>query len=197
MSIQSVPNWDGPLYIVHQLYDSKTAHGCSPGCEQSAVNDIFVHLLYGFVRLPEVGPEQHTGYLYTTCTKLGGPALPCTIGVQLPHHSRMLTSWWRTMSSERHFRTPPVRICTAPRSWTGTAHLGYVYTTYTKLRGPGEPSTTSVRRPERSWMFFRPLQTIFSERHFRTPPVRICTVPRIRTRTAQLGCVCVQSTPNL
>ena len=56
--VQTTPNWEGPLYLVHQVYDSQAAHGCSPGHgKQSSVKGIFVYLLYGFVRLPEVGPE--------------------------------------------------------------------------------------------------------------------------------------------
>ena len=130
------------------------------------------------------------GCVYRNYTKLGGLFVPCTPGVRHPDRSRMFTRRWRTMCSERHFGTPLVRICTAPLIRTGTAHLGYVYTTCTKLGGPVEPCTTGVRLPDRSRMFTRPWQTICSERHFRTPPVRICTAPRNQTRTTQLGCVC-------
>ena len=101
----------------------------------------------------------------------------------------MFTRQWSTMCSECYFRTPPVRISTAPRSRTETAHLGYVYTTCTKLGGPVEPCITVVRLQDRSWMFTRPWQTICSERRFRTPPVRICMAPRNGIRTAQLGYV--------
>ena len=142
-------------------------------------------------------PTARLSYLYTTCTKLGGPVGPCTTGVRLPDRSRMFTRPWQPICSERHFRTPPVRICTAPRSRTRTAQLGCVCTNYKKLVGPVVPCTPGVRLPDRSRMFTRPWQTICSERHFCTPPVRICTAPRSRTRTAQLGSVCVESTPNL
>ena len=130
-------------------------------------------------------------------TKLGGPVVPCTPGVQLPDRPRMLTRRWKPICSERHFRTPTVRICTPPLSHTGTAHQGYVYKTCTKLGGPVGLCATGVRLPDRSRMFTSPWQIICSERHFRTPPVRIGAAPQSRTRTAQLGCVCVQSTPNL
>ena len=95
------------------------------------------------------------------------------------------------------FCTPPVPICTSPQSRTRTAHLGCVSTSCTELGGPVAPCTTGVRLPDRSLMFIRPWRTICSERHFRTPAVRICMAPRNQTRTAQLSCVCVQSTPNL
>ena len=101
------------------------------------------------------------------------------------------------MCTERHFRTPPVRICTAPQIRTRTAQLGRVCTIYKKLVGPVVPCTPSVRLTDRSRMFTKAWQTICSESHFRTPPVQIGTAPRNRTRTAHLGCVFVQSTPNL
>ena len=113
--------------------------------------------------------------------------MPCTLGVLLPERSQMFTRPWQTICSERHFGTPPVRICAVPLSWTGTAHFVYVYRTCTKLGGPVVPYTTSVRLPDRSRMFTRPWHTICSERHFCTAPVRICTGPRSRTGTTHLG----------
>ena len=143
--------------------------------------------LYGY---PKSDPNSSIRLcVCTKYTKLGGPVVPCTPGVRLPDRSRMFTRPWQTICSERCFRTPPVRICTAPRSRTETAHLGYVYTTCTKLGGPVEPCTTGVRLPDRSRMFTRPCQTICSERHFRTALVRICSAPRSRTGTAHLGYV--------
>ena len=127
------------------------------------------------------------GCVCTNYKKLVGPVVPWTPSLRLPDRSRMFTRRWRTICSERYFGTPLVRICTDPLVQTGTVHLGYVYTTCTKLGGPVEPCTTGVRLPDRSRMFTRPWQTICSERHFRTPPVRICTAPRSRTRTAHLG----------
>ena len=116
--------------------------------------------------------------------------MSCTPGVRLPDRSPMFTRPWQTICSKRHFRTPPVRICTAPRSRTERAHLGYVYTTCTRLGDPLKPCITGVRLQDRSRMFKRSWQTICSKRQFRTAPIRIFTGPRNRTRTAQLGCVC-------
>ena len=128
-------------------------------------------------------------YVYTTCTKLGGPLEICTTGVRLQDHSRMFTKPCQIICSERHIRTAPVRICTVPRSRTRTAQLGWVCTKYTKLGGPVVPNTPGVRLRERSRMFNTPWQTICSKRHFRTAPVRICTAPRSQFRTSPLKCV--------
>ena len=89
------------------------------------------------------------------------------------------------------FCTTNLQISTGPRSWTRTAHKVYVYTTCTKLGGPVGPCIPGVGIPDRSRMLTRPWQTIYKERHFRAPPARICTAPKSRTRTTQLGCVCV------
>ena len=118
----------------------------------------------------------------TSCTKVGGPIAPCTTGVRLQDNSRMFNRPCQIICSERHFRKPPVRICTALLSRTETAHLSYVYTTCTKLEGPVEPCTTGLRLQDRSRMFTRPCQRICSERQFRTAPVRICKAPRGRTQ---------------
>ena len=128
--------------------------------------------------------RTRTAELRCVCTfykKLVDPVVPCTPGVRHPDRSRMFTRWWRTICTERHFGTPPMRICAAPLSRNRTAHFGYVYTTCTKLGGHVVLCTTGVRLPDRSWMFTRPWQTICSERHFHTPPVRICAAPRSRT----------------
>ena len=122
-------------------------------------------------------------------TKLGGPVVSCTPSVRLPDRSRMFTRLWQKFCSERPFHTPPVRICKAPQNRTQTAHLCYLYTTCTKLGGPVGHCTTSVRLPDRLRMFTRRFSTMCSEWHFRTPPVRISTVPRSRTETAHLGYV--------
>ena len=106
----------------------------------------------------------------------------------------MFTKWWITICSERHFRTPPVRICTTPQSRIRTVHLFYLYTTCTKLGDPVVLCTPDVRLRDHSRKFTRLWQTICSERHFRTSPVRICTAPRSRTRTAQIVCVCTNYT---
>ena len=120
----------------------------------------------------------------TSCTKVGCPVVSSTPGVRHPDRSWMFTRPWQTICSERHYCTVPVWIYTSPQSRTGTAHLGYVYTTCTKLGGPVEPCITGVRLQDLSRMFNRPLQTICSERHFRTVPVWICTAPKTQTRTS-------------
>ena len=91
--------------------------------------------------------------------------------------------------SERHFRTPSVRICTVPQSLSRTAHLGCEYTNCTYLGNPVAHCTPGVRLRDRSRQFTIPWTTTYSERHFRTPSECYRTVPQIRTRTAYIGCV--------
>ena len=120
--------------------------------------------------------RTRTAQLGCVCTnyeKLVGPVVPCTPGVRLPHLSRMFTRQRRTICSKRHFGTHCVRIRAAPLSRNGTAHFGYVYTTCTKLGGSVVPYRTGARLSDRSRMFTRPWQTLCSERHFCTAPVRI------------------------
>ena len=72
--------------------------------------------LYGY---PKSDPNSSIRLcVCTKYTKLGGPVVPCTPGVQLPDHSRMFTRRWRTICSEQHFRKPAVRICRAPQTRT-------------------------------------------------------------------------------
>ena len=132
---------------------------------------------------------MHLGCVYTNYTYLGGPVAHCTPGVRLRDRSQKFTTPWTAIFSERHFRTPAVRICTVPRSSTRTVHLGCVYTNYTYLGGPVAHCTPGVRLRDRTRQFSTPYTVICSERHFRTPAVRICTVPPSRTRTVHLGCV--------
>ena len=113
----------------------------------------------------------------------------CTPGVHLRDPSRQFIGPWRAICCERYFCTTPVWNCTALQIRTRTAHLGFLYTTCTKLEDPVGPCTTGVRLPDRSGVFTRPWQTICSETHFHTHPVRICTAPGSRTRTAHLGYV--------
>ena len=141
--------------------------------------------------------QTRTSQLGCVCrkyTKLGGPVVPCTPGVHLRDPSRQFIGPWRTICCKRHFRTPPVWICMAPRSRTRTSHLISLCTSCTKLGGPVAPCTKGVRPPDRSRMFTRRWRTICSERNIRTPAVRICTAPRSRTPTTQLGCVCTNYT---
>ena len=47
------------MCLVHQVYIFEITDRSSSACgEQSAVKGIFVNLLYGSVRLQEVGPKQ-------------------------------------------------------------------------------------------------------------------------------------------
>ena len=74
--------------------------------------------------------------VYRSCTKLGGPAVPCTPGVRPLYRSSMFTKPWITICSEQHLCTPTVCICTAASSRFRTALVGCVSTNCTKLRGP-------------------------------------------------------------
>ena len=125
----------------------------------------------------------------TNYTYLGGPVAHCTPGVCLRDSSHQFNILWTTIYSKRHFRTPSVRICTVPQSLSQTANLGCEYTNCTYLGNPVAHCTPGVRLRDRSRQFTIPWTTICSERHFRTPSVRTCTVPQIRTRTAHLDCV--------
>ena len=112
---QAVPNCEILLLLVHQLYDHYTTQSCSLGRgEQSAINRIFVHLLYESVQFPKVGLRTVlSGCVYTKGSKLRGPIATCTRGIRLLECFRMFTKPWQTISSEWHFRTPGVRICTS------------------------------------------------------------------------------------
>ena len=127
--------------------------------------------------------------MYTDYTYLGGPVAHCTPGVRLRDRSQKFTTPWTAIFSERRFRPPAVRIRTVPRSSTQTVHLSCVYTNYTYLGDPVSRCTIRVRLRDRSRLFTIPYATICSLRNFRTPAVRICTVPQSSTRTLHLGCV--------
>ena len=118
--------------------------------------------------------------VYRSYTKLGGPVTPCTPGVRPLDRSSKITRPCRTTCSKRHFRTPAVRICTAPQSRTPYSCNRSEYASCTKLGGPVAPCTPGVRPLDRSSMFNRSWRTICCERHFRTPAVRICTAPESR-----------------
>ena len=113
----------------------------------------------------------------------------CTPGVRLRDRSRLFTLPCTRICNERHFCTPAVRFGTVARSLNHTVHLDCQYTNRTKLEGPVVPRTAGVLVRYRLQEFPSPWQTVCSERNFRTPSVRICTVPQIRTRTAHIGCV--------
>ena len=99
---------------------------------------------------------MHLGYVYTNYAYLGGPVAYFTPGVRLRDPSQKFTTPWTAMFSERHFRTPAVRICTVPRSSTRTVHLGCVYTNYAYVGGPVANCTTGVRIRDHSRQFIMP-----------------------------------------
>ena len=55
LNTQAVPNCEVLLLLVHQVYDIYNTQAYSLGRgEQSTVNGIFIHLLYGSVRLSQI-----------------------------------------------------------------------------------------------------------------------------------------------
>ena len=93
----------------------------------------------------------------------------------------MFTRPWQTIWSERYFRTPAVRICTPPSNQSLAVPVDSVYRCCTKLCGLAAPCIPGVRPLDHSIMFNGSWRTMCSERHFRTPSVRICTALRGRT----------------
>ena len=127
--------------------------------------------------------------MYTNYTYLGSLVAHCAPGVRLGDRTGLLCTLWIAICSERYFGTPAVRIHTVPRSRTRTVHLGCVYINLTYLGGPVAHFTPAVRLRDRTRLFSTLWAVICSEQCFRTPAVRIRTVPRSRTRTVHLGCV--------
>ena len=110
------------------------------------MNGIFVHLLYGFVQLSEVGRlTVALGCVYTSYTKLEGPVAPYTPGVRPLHHTKMFTMQWRKLCREQHLCTSTVYICTAASSRFRTAFVGCVYTSLSKLPSPVAACTPGIR----------------------------------------------------
>ena len=68
-------------------------------------------------------------------------------------------------------------------------HLGCVYTNFTYLGDPVAHCTPGIRLRDCSQQFTTPYIALCSEPNFRAHAVRICTVPRSRTRPVHLGCV--------
>ena len=125
----------------------------------------------------------------TNCTYLGHPVAHCTPGVRLRGCSHQFTIPWNTICSEWHFRTSPVRHCMPTTCPTITTALSCVYTNCTYLGDIVAHCTPALRLRDRLRQFTLPCTTICSERHFRTPSVCTCTIPKIRMRTAHLDCV--------
>ena len=69
-----------------------------------------------------------------------------------------------------------------------------MYTNCTYLGDLVAHCTPGARLRDRSRRFTLPCTTICNERHFRTPSVRICTVPQSLSRTAHLGCEYINRT---
>ena len=127
------------------------------------------------------------GCEYTNFTYLGNPVAHCAPGDQLRDRSWQFTISWTTTYSERHFRTPSVGIRTVTQIRIRPAYIGCVNTNYTYLGGPVAHCTPGVPLRDRSHQFTIAWTTMCRERHFRTPSVRICTVPLSMSRTAHLG----------
>ena len=137
-----------------------------------------MHLLYGSEQLSEVGRlTAALGCVYTNCTKLGCPVARCTPCVRFPGRSLQLIVACQTIYIERYFVDLLCGSVQLPKVGLRTALSGCVYTNCTKLRGLIATCTRGVRPLDCYRIFTRPWQTIWSERHFHTPPVRICTIP--------------------
>ena len=126
---------------------------------------------------------MHLGYVFTNYTYLGGPVIHCAPGVRLLASSWQFNTPCKALCRERNFRTPSVRICTVHRSRTRTPHLVCVFTNYTYLGGTVAHCASGVRLRDRSRQFATPYTALCSELYFRTHAVRVCIVPRSRTRT--------------
>ena len=128
------------------MYESDTVHGSSPHRTQQPVANtgIFLHL-WELHSSRSRTRTVHLGCVYISYTYLGGNVSHRTLGVRLETSSRQFTTPYTAFCSERNLRTPAVRICRGPPSWTRTVHLGCVYTNYTYLGGtvahftPGVP----------------------------------------------------------
>ena len=119
----------------------------------------------------------HLGCVYINYTYLRGTVAHFTPGGQLRDRTRLLSIPWTVICSKRYFRTPAVRSCTICQTRPRTVHLGCVYTNFTYLGYPVAHCTPDVRLRDRSWQFTTLYTAIRSERDFRTPAVRIRTVP--------------------
>ena len=126
--------------------------------------------------------------VYTNCTYLGDLVAHCTPGARSRDRSRQFNIPWTTICSERHFRTRSVQNCTPPTYPTITTVLSCVHTNCAYLEDLVAHCIPAVRLRDRSQLFTLRCKTICRERHFRTPFVRICTVPQSLRRTAHLVC---------
>ena len=125
----------------------------------------------------------HLGCMFTNYTYFGGPVAHYTPGVRLRDRSCKFTTPYPGLCSKRNFCTPSIRIRTVSQSWTGTVHFGCVFKIYTYLGGPVAHCAPGVRLQRSSRQFTTPYTAICSQLNFRRHAVRICKVPRSRTRT--------------
>ena len=105
-----------------------------------------------------------------------GPAEPYTLGVRFRKCSWYFTSWG-PLCHKRHFSTQVVWMCTASRPHTSTTGYGHI------LGGAAEPCTLGVRFRKLAWRLTPSWGPLWCKRHFRTPAVWMCTVPRPHTYT--------------
>ena len=172
------------------MYDSETAHGSATPytaiCSERNFRTPTVRIR---TVLQSSTGTVHLGCVFTNYTYLGGPVMHCAPSVRLLARSLQFNTPCKALCRERNFRTPSVRICTVHRSRTRTPHLVCVFTNYTYLGGTVAHCAPGVRLRDRSRQFATLYTALCSELNFRAHAVRICTVPRSRTRTVHLGCV--------
>ena len=104
--------------------------------------------------------------------KLGGPVVPCTVGVWFPKRTCQFTKPWQLLWHKRNFRARTVQdldLCghTTP-TVSPTRPTGVVQ----KLGGPVAPRTVDVQLSKHTCQLPRPWQLDWRKRHFRTLAVR-------------------------
>ena len=110
---------------------------------------------------------------------LGDPIEPCKSGVPFRKRAWHLTPPLGPLWRKRHFRTPAVWMCTAPRPPMATT--GYAH----NLGGLTEPCTLGARFRKLAWHFTPLWEPLWCKRHFRAPSIRMCTATQLRV---QCGC---------
>ena len=115
----------GTVAYLHQVYESETAHGSSPHrTQQSVANGIFVHLLSRICRVPRSRTRTvHLCCVYINYSYLGSTVAHFTPSVRIRDRSRLFTTPYTAICSERNFRTPAVRICRVPQVGPKFMHL--------------------------------------------------------------------------
>ena len=115
---------------------------------------------------------------------LGGPVVPCTLGVRFQKRTCQFTRPWEALWRKRHLRTPAARLYTFPRPG-----LQVPLIVYTNLGCPAAPWTLGVRFRKWSRLFTRPWEAVWCKEHFRTPAVRLYTAPGPVPRRSATSCV--------